>query len=118
MTINPRYNLKTSKADVSVGYDMEKTTFGINASADSQKLTVSRKVGDSTILSPSINTDGDFALAVKQKLDYGTVTGSFKSNDSLSVDWADGPWVASVVANINGYTYNGMSAGVKKKLDF
>jgi len=119
MTVNPRYNLKSSKADVAVGYDMEKMAFGVTASADSQKFTVSRAVGDSTLITPSITTKGDFSLAVKQKLEgRGTVTGTFKANDSIIVDWADGPWVASVAAPLEGYTYNGVKFTAKRKVDF
>jgi hypothetical protein len=117
-TINPRYNLKSSKADVSVGYDMEKTAFGVTASADSQKFTLSRAIGDNTIVSPSITTNGDFSLAVKQKIEKGTLTGTFKSNDSVNLEWADGPWVANLVAPIEGYTYNGIRFSAQKKVDF
>lgn len=118
VTINPRYNLKSSKANVVIGYGMEKTSFGVTASTDSQTFTVSQYVGDNTIVSPSITTNGDFSLAVKQKLEKGTVTGTFKSNDYVGLEWADGPWVANVIAPIEGYTYNGIKVSAKKKVDF
>lgn len=118
VTINPRYNLKSEKADVSVAFELEKTAFGVSASTDFQKFTLSRTIGDNTMIAPTIATNGDFSFAVKQSIERGTVTGTFKANDSLSLEWADGPWVANVVAPIEGYTYNGIKVSAKKKLDF
>ena len=116
--MNPRYNLKSSNADVSIGYDMDKMAFGVAASKDSQKFTLSRAVGDSTIVSPSITTNGDFSLAVKQKIEKGTITGTFKSNDSVSLEWSDGPWAANIVAPIEGYTCSGFKFSARKHVDF
>lgn len=103
---------------MSIGYDMDKMGFGVVASKDNQKLTVSRSFGDSTTVSPSIATDGDFALAVQQKTDIGTVTGTYKLKDFLSLEWVDGPWVANVVAPMNGIDLKGIKFSVKKAIDF
>lgn len=119
VTVNPRYNLKSSKADVSIGYDMDNMGFGVVASKDSQKLTVSRAIGDSTTVSPSITTDfGDFSLAVKQTTDIGTVTGTYKLKDSLNLEWADGPWKANIVAPMDGIKIQGLKFSAKKEIDF
>lgn len=118
LTVNPRYNLKSFTGDVKLSYEMEKTTFDVKAFGDDQQLTVSRVVGENTIVAPSISTSGDFSLAVQQQTDIGKITGTLKSNDSLSLQWEDGTWVATAVAPIEGYRYNGVKMSVKKLVEF
>lgn len=117
--MSPRYNLNSAKADVSLGYDMEKTGFGVAVSKDSQTFSLSRLVGENTKVSPSITSNGDFSLAIKQAMEgKGTITGTFESNKAISAEWADGPWSAKFIAPIEGYSYNGIKFTAKKKVDF
>ena len=118
MTVNPRYNLQSSKADISIGYDFGDMGFTIDASKDSQKLTVKRAIGDKTTVAPSITTDGDFAFAVQQQTDFGTITGTYKLQKSLDVQWSEGSWMANVNAPMDGLTVKGVTFSAKKLIDF
>jgi hypothetical protein len=117
-TVNPRFNIKSTTGDVKLGYEMDKTAFGVTALGDATQLTVSRKIGDNTVVMPSITTDGDFSLSVKQSTDIGAITGTFKANDSINLQLATDTYVANMVAPIEGYRYNGVKLSVKKSLDF
>jgi hypothetical protein len=117
-TVNPRFNIKSTTGDVKLGYEMEKTTFGVTTLGDSTQFTVSRDIGDNTVVMPSITTSGDFSLAVKQNTDIGAITGTFKANDSISLQLATDSYVANMVAPIEGYRYNGVKLSVKKSVDF
>ena len=118
VTVNPRYNLQSSKADISIGYGFGKMGFSVDASKDSQKLTVNRAIGDKTKVMPSITTDGDFAFAVQQQTDIGTVTGTYKLQKSLDVQWSEGSWMANVNAPMDGLTVKGVTFSAKKLIDF
>ena len=97
---------------------MDKTTFGVTTSLDTTQVTVSRDIGDNTVITPSITTDGDFSLALKQNTNIGAITGTFKANDSINLEWASGSYVANVMAPIEGYRYHGAKLSVKKLVDF
>jgi hypothetical protein len=117
-TVNPRFNIKSTTGDVKFGYEMEKTMFGVTTSGDATQLTVSREIGDNTVVMPSITTDGDFSLAVRQNTDIGAITGTFKANDSINLQLATDSYVANMVAPIEGYRYKGFKLSVKKSVDF
>jgi hypothetical protein len=80
---------------------------------------VSREIGDNTVVTPSITTDGAFSLALKQNTNIGEITGTFKANDSINFEWASGGlYVASLMAPIEGYCFHGAKLSMKKLVDF
>lgn len=119
VSVNPRYNIQSSDADVILGYDASSTSVTVEASQNSQKLTVAKQITDSDRLTPSITSGGDFALAWRKSLDGGNaVTTTMKLNDSLSVKWEDGPWTAAIKTPLSGYKTDDVTVRIHRKLNF
>lgn len=118
-SLTPRYNIASSEADITLGYDSDDTTVTIDASGSSQKLTVSQQVVAGHRLTPSITSAGDFSLAWKKDLGDGdSVTTTVSPNDKISVKWEDGPWVAQIDTELDGYKTGGLSVRVNRKVTF
>jgi len=118
LTVNPRFNLAASKADVVLGYDTDSTGVQIVASREGQKITLSQKVLDSNVISPSVTTGGDVALQWKKDLgDGSSVVTTVKPGDSVGVKWTDGEWVANIDAPLDGLSLENVNVSVKRKVD-
>mmetsp|Transcript_7661 Transcript_7661/g.8763 ORF Transcript_7661/g.8763 Transcript_7661/m.8763 type:complete len:259 (+) Transcript_7661:91-867(+) len=119
ISITPRYNLGSSKADVSLCYDSDSTTVSVDASASSQKLTVSQLITSGHRLTPSITSERDVSVAWKKYLDDGnSITTTVNPGDSVSVKWEDGPWVAEFNSALNGFETEGLAVRIHRKVSF
>lgn len=118
ISVNPRYNIQSSNADVILGYDAEGTSVILEASQSDQTLTISQQIADDHRLTPSITSKGDFALAWRKSLEGGNaVTTTLKLNESLNVKWEDGPWTAVISSPMSGYKTDDISVRVHRKLN-
>ena len=64
LSLSPRYNLATGKADVRVDYD---TRISVDADKYRQKLTVARRIkNDDNSIVPSITSDGDVEVEYRR----------------------------------------------------
>lgn len=118
-SITPRYNIESSEADVSLGYESDDTTVIVDASQTSQKLTVSQQVAAGHRLTPSITSAGDFSLAWEKDLGGGdALTTTVTPGDKINVKWEDGDWVAEFATELDGLKAEGMNVSVRRKVTF
>jgi hypothetical protein len=116
ISVNPRYTIQTSDADVILGYDTDKTSVTVEASKSSQKLTVAQQITDGHRITPSVTSKGDVSVAWRKSLDGGdAVTTTVNKDGGLRVDWEDGPWTATILTAIND---SAVDVKVKRKLNF
>jgi hypothetical protein len=120
ISVTPRYNIQSSEAEVTIGYDSDDTTVKVDAtSASTMKLTVSQQVAPGHRLTPSINCGGDVSVAWKKDLSNGdSVTTTVTPGDKVNVKWEDGEWVAQFDSALNGYKTEGLSVRVHRKVSF
>ena len=88
VSVNPRFNLLTSKPDVILTYNKGNTGVKLQASSNTQKVTVSQTVSENSIVSPTVSSSGaisvDWLLRVDQD---NTVTTTVIPHDSIKVLW-------------------------------
>lgn len=115
-SVNPRYNIQSSDADVILGYDADKTSVTVEASASSQKLTVAQQVAEGHRITPSVTSKGDVSLAWRKSLDGGdAVTTTVNSDGKMSLKWEDGPWTAIFATSVDN---SAVDIKVNRKLNF
>ena len=68
VTINPRYNLDYQRGDVVLTYDANDTIVQVTASKDDQVVTISQKLNDENMISPTLSRDGSLSLSWDRKL--------------------------------------------------
>jgi hypothetical protein len=100
--LSPRYNVQAKRGDVTVAYGFQDTIVSIDANLDKQKVTIRQNIGDATQVAPSISTDGKVELEYRRNVLTGTVTTTVKPNESVGVQWKDGPWQANMKAPLDG----------------
>lgn len=128
LNIDPRYDLRSKRADAAVGYTFRDTSLMVDG--NNRKLTLSQMIGRSNAIIPSLKfgmqddtTDKkriDFNLKCRRDLqDGGQVSTTWKPDDYVSIQWIDGGWNARISAPIDGY-YNikgGVKLSVKQNVD-
>ena len=128
LNIDPRYDLRSKRADATVGYTFRDTSLMVDG--NNRKLTLSQMIGRSNAIIPSLKfgmQDGttdkkriDFNLKCRRDLqDGGQVSTTWKPDDYVSIQWIDGGWNARIYAPIDGY-YNikgGVKLSVKQNVD-
>jgi hypothetical protein len=115
--INPRYNFKESTPDVILGYDRGSTAVTLEASMASQKVTVSQEIVEGHRIIPSFTADGDISLGYEKKTATGSISTTVKPNDSVILQWNDGPWTAVIEAPLDGFSTTGVNVSMKRKVE-
>lgn len=117
LLINPRYNFKASTPDVILDYDRGSTTVTLEASMASQKVTVSQEIVEGHRIIPTFTTDGDITIGYEKKTADGSISTIVKPNDSVIVQWTDGPWTAFIEAPLDGFSTTGVNVSMKRKVE-
>lgn len=116
ITVSPRYNVGTNKADVGVGYAVGSTS--INVESSNKKLTVAQLVGDRNVIIPSITTEGKVELSLQRKFDgFGKITTSIKPAEAINIKWEEGSYVANIHAPIDGFSIDKVDVSIKRRVD-
>ena len=122
ITINPRYNINYNYADVILTYDANDTVIKVIASTTDQSVTISQKLNDDNIISPTINTrDGSLSLAWDRKLgEHQSVKTTVHPNRSIDVEWRDSAWTANVNFPMDSNTndLHGATVHIKRDIKF
>ena len=119
MSVNPRYNVKDSKADVILGFDGGISSVTLHASATDQKIVLSKQITDVDCITPTITSKGDVTLKWKKSLSGGnSITTTVDSKKAIDVKWEDGPWVAEFDTELNGLKTEGLGVRVHRKVTF
>ena len=119
LAITPRYDIASSTADVTLSYDSDETSITVDASKSAQKVTISQQVAAGHKLTPSITSSGETSLAWKKDLGGGdSVTTTLTPGDSINVKWEDGDWVAQFSSGLDGFTTEGLTVKVNRKVTF
>lgn len=103
MRLYPRFNFAMGKADVTVEYECDSTRVRVDADMDNQKITLSQRIDDDNIISPSISSDGDMSLEYRGVVGDGVLTANYHPSDSIGVRYEEGSWVAKADIPIEGY---------------
>lgn len=113
LSLSPRFNLDSRKADVRVEYgiDDDATHITVDADMDRQKVTVARRINAGNLVAPSITSDGDVELEYRRVVRGGVLTAKYRPNDATSLEFEEGPWVASAQIPMDGF-YK-LSSGTK-----
>jgi hypothetical protein len=116
ITISPRYNVGSSKADVGVGIAVGGTSVSVDSG--SKKVTLAQMVGEKSVLIPSVNSAGKVDVSLQRSFDgFGTITTSIKPTESVNIKWEEGPYVASIYAPIDGFSIDKIDVSIKRRVD-
>ena len=122
ITINPRYDIPHNYADVILTYDADDTVIKVIASAIDQSVTISQKLNDDNIISPTINArDGSLSMAWDRRLgEDRSVRTTVHPNRSVDVEWRDSAWTANVNFPMDGTTNDlrGATVHIKRDIKF
>lgn len=97
LTVTPRYNIVKDKADITTSYGLAGTFLTLDATADTQKLSIRQEILGGSI-KPSLDTNGRVEVQYTRPIASGSLTASYKHDDSLGLMYEQGSLVATVVA--------------------
>lgn len=104
ISISPAYNLVSRRTRLNVKYDVRSLRVLIDANKNQQRMTVAYYLNDANTIIPSITSDGTVSVEYQHALrDAGLFTASYCPNDAATVQYEDGPWIASASIPIDGY---------------
>jgi len=109
LTLNPKYDFGSAKANARIGYAFQNTYLQVDA--DKRQLTVAQALSNRDKITPTVNADGDFSVAYTRLLDDGKLTTTWTPNDSIKLEWSDGVWETTIRAPLEGY--HKVSQGIK-----
>jgi len=119
VTINPRYNVNYNHADVVLTYDADDTLIKVTASKDDQVVTISQKLNNDNMISPTIGRDGSLSLAWDRKLgDDNSIRTTLNPNRSVDVEWRDSDWTANVNFPMEENDMRGATVHIKRDIKF
>eukprot|EP00970_Alexandrium_tamarense_P017704 scaffold10795_cov193-Alexandrium_tamarense.AAC.7 len=119
VTINPRYNLDHQRGDVVMTYDADDTLIQVTASKDDQVVTISQKLNEDNIISPTLSRDGSLSLAWDRKLgDDNSIRTTLNPNRSVEVEWRDAAWTANVNFPMDQADLTGAQVHIKRDVKF
>ena len=121
LNFNPRFDIQNIQGDFTVGYSLNDVSVFMDASRSKQRFSFSKLFGEKTQVTPTVSLQGDMSLAIKQKLteNDGSISAVLKPKESASIIFEEGPWVASLVAPMQGYLFaGGVDVNVKRRVDF
>lgn len=118
VVVSPTYDVQSEEATVIVSYEKDGTAVAVEASKDSQIVTLSRQLDDENCITPKINSAGDLSVAWERKIEDSTVTTTFEPQKLLSVDWEEGGWKANISMDLDKADITNVNVSVKKELVF
>jgi len=119
ITVNPRYNVNQGRGDVVLTYDADDTVVQVTASEHDQVVTISQKLNDENIISPTLSRDGSLSLAWDRKLgDDSSVRTTLNPNRSVEVEWRDAAWTANVNFPMDQSDLTGATVHIKRDVKF
>eukprot|EP00571_Detonula_confervacea_P016517 CAMPEP_0172307890 /NCGR_PEP_ID=MMETSP1058-20130122/8654_1 /TAXON_ID=83371 /ORGANISM="Detonula confervacea, Strain CCMP 353" /LENGTH=280 /DNA_ID=CAMNT_0013020195 /DNA_START=73 /DNA_END=915 /DNA_ORIENTATION=- len=119
VTVNPRYNVDYQHADVVVTYDADDTLIKVTASKDDQMVTISQKLNDENMISPTIGRDGSLSLAWDRKLgEDNSIRTTLNPNRSIDLEWHDAAWTANVNFPMDENDLRGATVHIKRDIKF
>jgi len=119
VTVNPRYDVRSKRGDVVVSYDADDTLVTVTASEDDQVVTISQKLNDENMVSPTLSRDGSLSLAWDRKLgDDNSIRATLNPNRSVEVEWKDSAWTANVLFPMDDNSMEGATVHLKRDLKF
>jgi hypothetical protein len=119
ITVNPRYYVDQRRGDVVMTYDADDTLVKVIASEDDQTVTISQKLNEENMISPTISRDGSLSLAWDRKLgDDSSVRTTLNPNRSVEVEWRDSAWTANVNFPMDHNDLTGATVHIKRDVKF
>jgi hypothetical protein len=104
VSISPAYNLVSRQAKLNVKYDIRNIRMLLDANKNQQKVTVAYSVDEANTIIPCITSDGSVSVEYKHVVrDAGLFTARYCPNEATTVQYEDGPWIASASIPIDGY---------------
>jgi hypothetical protein len=105
LSVSPAYNLISKRTKVGLIYDITSNAqITFDANKDQQKVSIAYNINDSNSIKPSLTSNGDISVDYQYAVrDGGIVTTKYRPNDSTTVEYKDGPWIASATLPIDGY---------------
>eukprot|EP00804_Cyclotella_cryptica_P019716 CCRYP_016465-RA/>CCRYP_016465-RA protein AED:0.08 eAED:0.08 QI:87/1/1/1/1/1/3/207/283 len=119
ITVNPRYYVNQRRGEVVLTYDADDTVVQVTASEDDQVVTISQKLNDENMISPTLSRDGSLSLAWDRKLgDDSSVRTTLNPNRSVEVEWRDAAWTANVNFPMDHSDLTGATVHIKRDVKF
>jgi hypothetical protein len=107
LSVSPAYNVASKRVKVGLTYEIAShTQIMIDANTDQQKITIAHAINDSNTIVPSITSNGEVALDYHYAVpnsDGGILSTRYRPNDSTTLEYRNGPWIASASVPIDGY---------------
>jgi len=119
LIINPRYDLLNREADVVLAWKTGDINVEVTASADTQRIKLSKKIDEDNWVSPSVDSKGDVMLEWDHKIDdQSSFTTSIRPQEAIDVKWKDKEWTASVNMPIDGQDVSGANVHIAREVKF
>mmetsp|Transcript_13590 Transcript_13590/g.20541 ORF Transcript_13590/g.20541 Transcript_13590/m.20541 type:complete len:271 (-) Transcript_13590:101-913(-) len=118
--INPRYTPGAGKKmEGTVVFDRDDYKLQVDGNKEVQSVTCSLRMATGYTITPTVTTKRDFSLSVSKALQGGdSVAATLLPNDSLLVTWKEGPWTVDFRSNVDGFAFDGLTVGVRRKVGF
>jgi hypothetical protein len=100
LSVTPRYNILKNEADITTSYGLAGTFVTLDANAEKRKLSIRQEILGGSI-KPSLDTNGKVEVQFTRPFGGaagGSLTASYKHDDSVGLMYEQGSLVATVVA--------------------
>lgn len=119
ITVTPRYDVDSGATDIVVSYVKDDTSVEVTASQDEQSITISKQIDEENRVAPTIGSGGDFSVEWERSLgDDNSITTTVTPNESIDVEWKDSAWTASFNMPLDGTSITGVTASIKRDVNF
>lgn len=116
--INPRYDVQSEEATVGVSYEKEGTSINVEASKDTQSLTISSQLDEENRIAPTFSNTGGISIEWEHAVGDSVVTTTFTPEKSVRVDWEEGGWKTNILMDLEKTDITNVKVSVKKDLIF
>lgn len=118
ISINPRFDVQSKEATVATSYEKGGTGIKVEASKDTQTISLSRQLDEENRIEPTINSAGDISLEWEHRVNDCTVTTTFKPEESISVVWEEKGWKTNISMDLEEADVTNLKVSMKKDLTF
>jgi hypothetical protein len=102
--LSPAYNLVSRRAKINVKYDVRNMRILLDATKNQQRVTVAYFINEANTIIPSITSDGAMSVEYQHAVrDAGLFTARYCPNEATTLQYENGPWIASASIPIDGY---------------
>ena len=117
-TINPSWDFDEETHGLRLECEKGGSSLEWFSSSNESALTLSKSIGVSSRISPSVTDKGEFSLEVDFSEGEDSSILAHISNDCLDVEWSENEWIASFNIPLKGNRISGTNISIKRDISF